>query len=308
VRVASLDLGTNTFLCLISEVENGVIQKVLTDQVRVVRLGQGVNKTRRLHPDALKRADECFKEFAKIIADHRPDRVLAFATSAARDVQNANELFELGKRYSIPIQVISGEQEAECTFAGTIDSELTNPVAIVDVGGGSTEFIIGDRTGIKFRTSLDIGSVRLTERFITCHPIKDDELKNLEQHLSNETASLKSKLGALPKELKPAKVIAVAGTPTTLATVDMGLPFESERVHGYKLPLSKMKMWADRMTLMTVEERQKLAGMEPKRADVIVAGALTLLRSCEVFECSEVEVSIRGLRYGIAKLISQGAV
>lgn len=308
MKVASLDLGTNTFLCLISDVENGIIRTVFEDQVRVVRLGQDVNKTRRFHADALKRAEECFKEFSKLISDHRPDRVLAFATSAARDVQNSNELFDLGKRFSIPIQVISGEQEAECTFAGTIDSELDKPVAIVDVGGGSTEFIIGDKTGIKFRTSLDIGSVRLTERFITNHPIKDSELRNLEQHLTNETSSLKSILEKLPEALKPSRVIAVAGTPTTLATVDMGLPFESEKVHGYRLSLSNIKSWAEKLRSMTVEERQKLAGMEPKRADVIVAGAFTLLHSCEVFECDEIEVSIRGLRYGIAKLISQGAV
>lgn len=308
MRVATLDLGTNTFLCLICDVEDGIIQTVFEDQVRVVRLGQDVNKTRKLHPEALKRAEECFKEFAQLISDHRPDRVMAFATSAARDVQNANELFELGKRFAIPIQVISGEQEAECTFAGTIDSELTKPVAIVDVGGGSTEFIIGDQEGIKFRTSLDIGSVRLTERFITEHPVKDIELKNLEQHLTNETSTLSSILDKLPIELKPSKVIAVAGTPTTLATLDMGLPFEGDKVHGYKLSLSAIKVWADKLRLMTIEERQSLAGMEPKRADVIVAGALTLLHSCKVFECEEVEVSIRGLRYGIAKLMSQGAV
>ncbi len=308
MRVATLDLGTNTFLCLICEVEDGNIQTVLEDQVRVVRLGQDVNKTRKLHPDALKRAEECFKEFAKLISNYRPDRVLAFATSAARDVQNANELFELGKRFSIPIQVISGEQEAECTFVGTIDSELKKPVAIVDVGGGSTEFIIGDSEGIKFRTSLDIGSVRLTERFITEHPIKDDELKNLEQHLTAETSTLKSILDQLPSELKPTKVIAVAGTPTTLATIDMKLPFEGEKVHGYLLSLSSIKAWAEKLRLMSVEERQGLAGMEPKRADVIVAGALTLLHSCEVFEREDVEVSIRGLRYGIAKLMSQGAL
>lgn len=308
MRVATLDLGTNTFLCLICEAEDGHIQAVLEDQVRVVRLGQDVNKTRKLHPDALKRAEECFQEFSQLISDYRPDRVLAFATSAARDVENANELFDLGKRFSIPIQVISGEQEAECTFAGTIDSELQKPVAIVDVGGGSTEFIIGDKEGIKFRTSLDIGSVRLTERFITGHPIKDDELKNLEQHLTSEISTLTPILKSLPIELKPSRVIAVAGTPTTLSTIDMGLPFEGEKVHGYRLPLSSIKSWSEKLRLMTVEERQKLAGMEPKRADVIVAGALTLLHSCEVFKCDEVEVSIRGLRYGIAKFMSQGVV
>lgn len=308
MRVATLDLGTNTFLCLISEVEHGQIKKVLVDQQRVVRLGQDVNKTRRLHHDALKRADECFKEFAKLIADHSPERTLAFATSAARDVQNSNELFEIGKRYKIPIQVISGEQEAECTFLGTIDQVLTNPVAIVDVGGGSTEFIIGDNSGIKFRKSLDIGSVRLTEKFLTAQPNHPDELKKLEAHLTHETSLLKSELNKLEKSLKPNKVIVVAGTPTTLATVNMGQPFKNEKVHGYKLTLSLMRSWAEKMSRMTVEQIQNLAGMEPKRADVFVAGTLTLLHSCEVFGHEEVEVSTRGLRYGIAKLISKGAV
>lgn len=308
MRTATLDLGTNTFLCLISEVENGVINQVLEDQVRVVRLGQDVHKTRRLHPEALQRAEQCFKEFSQLITNHRPDRTLAFATSAARDVTNAKELFELGKKYQIPIEVISGDREAECTFLGTIDQKLSAPVAIVDVGGGSTEFIIGDASGIRFRQSLDIGSVRLTERFVTKNPLDNREQENLEHHLTHETSLLKSKLATLPIELKPKKVIVVAGTPTTLATLDMGLPFESEKVHGYKLTLSRIKEWSDRLAKLKVEERQKLAGMEPKRADVIVAGALCLYHSCKVFGVEEVEVSIRGLRYGIAKLISQGVV
>lgn len=308
MRVATLDLGTNTFLCLIAEVEKGVVQKVLEDQVRVVRLGQDVNRARRFHPEALKRADECFAEFSKLIARHQPKRVLAFATSAARDVQNSNELIEIGKRYQIPIQIISGEREAECTFVGTIDHELQSPVAIVDVGGGSTEFILGDRSGLKFRTSLDIGSVRLTEKFISANPIIDNELKILQDFLSAETSSLKDKLTNSPVRLKPKKVIAVAGTPVTIATLDMGLPFENEKVHGYKLSLKIIEDWAKRLSQMTIAERQKLSGMEAKRADVIVAGALTLLYSCRVFEVDEVEVSTRGLRYGIAKLISEGVV
>ena len=304
MKVAALDLGTNTFLVLIAESDGRRILRVLHDEVRVVRLGQGVNQSRSFHPDALARADVCLKDYAAKIRSTGAEKILACATSAARDVKNGDELRNIARTHGIPLEIISGEREAELTFKGTLDRDSADgPVLIIDVGGGSTELIFGDGSGIASRVSLDIGSVRLTEMFITGHPIAKSELEKIKNHIGNE---LKKTAGSRPAEKKwnNLKAIAVAGTPTTLATLDQGLPFESERVHGYRLPTQTISRWIERLAVLSVEERQRLAGMEPKRADVIVAGALILQLAAESMGASELEVSIRGLRYGIAKEIA----
>lgn len=301
MKVAALDLGTNTFILLIAEVREGRIEKVLHDEVRIVRLGQGVHQSRRFHPEALERAEACFKDFSQVIRKYDVSRTLACATSAARDVQNGQDLIDIAARHGIPVEIISGEQEAEYTFTGTLRGELEAPAMIVDTGGGSTEYILGEGSKIVARKSLDIGSVRLTEMFVTQHPIAPSEIKKMTSYIDEQLKLAKS---ALPSRASGAKLIAVAGTPTTLAAIDQGLPFETERVDGYRIPVERIEAWAKRLAAMKVEERQHLAGMEPKRADVIVAGALILMQSARAFAAKEIEVSTRGLRYGVAKRLA----
>ena len=302
MKVAALDLGTNTFLLLVAEVEGGTIRKVLHDEVRVVRLGQGVHESRIFHPEALARAEQCFKDYSETIQKLGAEKVLACATSAARDVANESELIKLAEKYRIPVEIISGEREAELTFSGTIDDKSRGPVGIIDVGGGSTEFIFGEGDSLQTRFSVDVGSVRLTELFVTQHPIPSNELQKMRDYIDARIQEARAKqttaLGA------NVHMIAVAGTPTTLATVEQGLAFESSRVHGFQLTLSRLKDWVGKLASMSVEERQGLAGMEPKRADVIVAGALILQLAAEAFSAETLEVSIRGLRYGVAKSLN----
>lgn len=301
MRVAALDLGTNTFLLLVAEVEVGRIVRVIHDEARVVRLGQDVNRTHRFHPEALIRARECLRDYASVIRTHGAESVLACATSAARDVENREEFLQLGREFGIPIEVISGEREAELTFLGTIPDNLSSPIQIIDVGGGSTEFVLGDRNGIISRTSVDVGSVRLTEKWVTRHPIPALELKSMSDDVTKEFEKLDSIYESTKIDPSTVRVIAVAGTPTTLATIDQGLPFESERVHGYHLSIQRLDHWIRRLADMTIEERQNLAGMEPKRADVIVAGAIVLKEAAKKLGANVLEVSVRGLRYGIAR-------
>jgi exopolyphosphatase/guanosine-5'-triphosphate,3'-diphosphate pyrophosphatase len=302
VRVAALDLGTNTFILLIADVEDGRVIRVIHDEVRVVRLGQGVHESRRLHPEALARAEECFKDFAAVIARHGVERTLACATSAARDVANADALIGAAARHGIPVQVISGNQEAELTFAGTLPDALEGSILIIDVGGGSTEYILGDRHGIKARKSIDVGSVRLTELFVTSHPVLEQDMAAMEQYIRERLAAAKAVVPLAPG----AKIIAVAGTPTTVAAVDQGRPFDYEHVHGYVLTRETLSRWVRKFKSMTVAERQALSGMDPKRADVIVAGSLILDCSLREYGAGEMEVSVRGLRYGIASAVERG--
>lgn len=297
MKIAAIDLGTNTFLLLVADVMGGRIERVLHDEARVIRLGQDVNRTRRLHPEALARARDCFRDFAHVIQRLGVDKVRAVATSAARDVENGAELVALGADFGIPIDIVPGETEAELTFWGTFREDPKGPVVIVDTGGGSTEYILGGPNGIVERISLDIGSVRLTEMFVTGHPIEAKELARMTSYIQERVASLRTKF-AVPKG---SHLVAVAGTPTTLAAIDQGRAFESDLVDGHVLTLPKIRQFVQSMAAMTVEERQKLAGMEPKRADVIVAGALVLMMSCQALGADGMEVSVRGLRYGLAR-------
>lgn len=322
MRVAGLDLGTNTFLCLIADVDPATgATCVIQDEVRIVRLGQGVNATKELHPEALARAEEAFAEFQTFIRKTNCKSVLAVATSATRDAKNGHLLVEMGKRYDIPIDVISGEKEAELTFQGSIEPTWAGLTAVIDVGGGSTEIIFGDRNGILIRFSANVGSVRLTEKYITGHPISSSEVNTVTSKVREEIVlGMKKALhdfnhqprgetrnapGA-PLELnellsRTSNVVSVAGTPTTLAAVQQGQAFVAEKVHGHTLAIEELRKMIGNLAAMTVAERSQLGGMEPKRADVIVAGAICLSEAASLLRAEVLQVSIRGVRYGVAQ-------
>jgi exopolyphosphatase/guanosine-5'-triphosphate,3'-diphosphate pyrophosphatase len=290
MRVAALDLGSNTSLLLIADVENGVLGKVYFDETRVTKMGQGVHANRRFHPDALARLDECFADYAAAIKLHKAEKVVAVATSAARDVKNGDELLKLGKKHGIPISIISGDKEAQLTFKGALcDRQDTSGIAVIDVGGGSTEVIAGGKG-----TSVDVGSVRLTELFVTKHPVPAGEMEKVYEYARAAFAR-----APLPRE-HFREIVAVAGTPTTLAAVEQQREFSEEIVHGFKLSLGTVDKWISKMQAMTVDQREKLPGMQPKRADVIVTGSVILAEAMRALGRDEATVSTRGVRYGAA--------
>lgn len=297
MKVAALDLGSNTFLMLIAEVEHGKVNKVFNDELRVTRLGQGVHANRALHPDALLRAEECFRDYAEILKHSKPQKILAMATSAARDVSNGQKLFDLGQKYGIPIRIIPGNLEAQITFEGaTFDVENASGVCVVDVGGGSTEVIAKSAEGKLVGQSVDIGSVRLTEMFVTSHPVLKKEREELYQYAYSQIKNSQVKnLKGLAK-----KVIAVAGTPTTLAAVVQEKSYSDGLVHGYVLSKKDLLHWEEKLANMPLAERKALAGMDPLRADVIIAGINILLACLDFLGLKELTVSTRGVRYGVA--------
>lgn len=301
MKVAALDLGSNTFLCLIAEVsknQSGVpkIDRILSDEVEVVRLGQDVNKTKRLHPDALRRAQACLERFKKTIDLHKPDKILAMATSAARDSDNRDELFQIGKKLNIPIEIIPGEKEAQITYQGSISGQSTNqPRLIIDIGGGSTEFITGDLKQIFQNKSLNIGCVRLTEQFIKSQPTTDQDLATAEKFISEGMQEIASFSTANVSE-----ILAVAGTPTTLAQAQMQLEqFDAQKIDGFKLDQQMLQQWKTKLKNATYEEKIKM-GIPPGRADVLLIGVIILLQTLKLFNKNEITVSTRGVRHGIA--------
>ncbi len=294
MRVAALDLGSNTSLLLIAEIEGGRLTRQLHDETTITRLGQGVHAQRRFHPEALKRMRDCLAHYRAAIDRFNCEKVIAVATSAARDVANGEELLNLGREFKIPIHIISGGREAQLTFQGAVcDRPASDGVAVIDVGGGSTEVI--QSTGGKIQgTSVDVGSVRLSEMFVKSDPIVPAELSQLRQYA--KTAFQKA--GVVPGPYK--EIVAVAGTPTTLAGLDQEIDFCVERIHGYKMNIDTVESWILRLAGMPLVQREALKGMQPKRADVIVAGSAILSAAIRSLNQTQFTVSTRGVRYGVA--------
>lgn len=302
MKVAALDLGTNTFLCLIAEVEAGQITKIYDDQVRVVRLGQEVDRTKQFHPEALTRARQTLTEFAKIIELHKPQKVLAMATSAARDVSNAAELFQIGKDLSIPIQIIPGEREAEITYRGAVSGSQNNLARlVVDIGGGSTELIVGRGSELLGGLSLDLGCVRLTEKFHLKTPCSDQELESVKNLIRTEMQKGKAQLSRFAQI---EELLAVAGTPTELARIEIG-EFDAKKIDGYQFSLLRIKEWSQKFQTHSKQQIIDQFGIHPGRADVILVGTLILSACLEIFGLPQLTVSTRGVRYGVALEIAQ---
>lgn len=296
MKVAALDLGTNTFLCLIAEGNENGITKVHKDLVEVVRLGQDVDKTGELHPDALVRAKKCLTEFKKEIDRHHVDKILAMATSAARDAKNGQDLFDIGKELGIPIEVIPGEDEARISYqgatGGVIDPMKTN--LVIDVGGGSTEFIVGHGEKILFGESLNMGGVRLTERFVTQQPVPATEQEKLNDYINEQLKTILPEI----RRNKLDQILAVAGTPTSIVAIEVG-GFDEKKVDNYFLSKERLEHWVHTFAQTSVEEKRskyQLGG----RADIIFAGASILLNTVKSLGMTGMVVSTKGVRYGVA--------
>lgn len=297
MKVAALDLGTNSFLCLIAEVKGGQIQKILSDEVEIVRLGQDVNKTKMFHPEALARAKACLTRFQKTIQSHQPEKVLAMATSAARDVSNSEALFAIGRELNIPIEIIPGEKEAEITFQGSTSAYAHDDVvrAVIDIGGGSTEIIAGKNGKPIGGESINIGGVRLTEMFFPQQLPSPQQIEALKKHCREQLKNLINEI----RLLNPQELIAVAGTPTELAAAALG-GFDAPKIDGFQFSSAELKSWIEKFSKTTPAERTEKLGISKGRADIILAGTLILDLILEMLPANSVSVSTRGVRFGVA--------
>ena len=301
MKVAALDLGTNSFLCLIAEVENSIITKEYSDQVEIVRLGQDVNRTKMFHPDALARAEKALQVFKEKIDFYKPEKIQAYATSAARDVTNREVFFDLFKKYQIPLEIISGDKEAEFTFFGGISHLPQRPhYAVVDIGGGSTEIIFGDKTKINFAHSFDVGTVRLKEMFLQNEIPTDKEWRNFQDHIQKSWQPYLAKMKVIADS--DAQLVAVAGTPTEIAKIEIGY-FDAEKIDRMTLALNQLETWMAKLSAVPHADKISIYGATPGRADVIAPGVFILLNVMKMLSKTKVTVSTKGLRYGIAQKI-----
>jgi len=294
-RLASIDIGTNTILLLIAEVGGEKI-KPLFEMETVARLGEGVQKSGILTDEAMRRGIETLSRYVERCQAMSVQKLFAVGTSALREAKNSGEFLRLVKeKMNLSVEVISGEEEARLSYLAVSKdlSEANEPILVVDVGGGSTEFILGRGNQINQWTSLPLGSVRFTEQFIHSDPVRKEEWNTMEKKIRELLASIRH-----PHE--PLSMVAVGGTATTLASVEQGLEeFIPQKIHHFVLRREALKNQLLLYRSKTIEERKKIPGLPAARADVILAGGAILYLTMEELNSPSVSISCHGVRYGL---------
>jgi exopolyphosphatase/guanosine-5'-triphosphate,3'-diphosphate pyrophosphatase len=293
---ASIDLGTNTCLLLLAEVESGQIKKVLGDYAGIIRLGEGVDQTRSLHPEAIERTLMCLAEYKSIISEAgiSPGDVVCVATSHARDASNGEAFFDKAvEECGFRFKVLSGKDEGRLSFIGSLLPGMDpSHYAVVDVGGGSTEFVTA-----KEDRSVGLGSVRFTERYLGSDPVTDEEFIKCLDKIDNRLKELAGWRSSIPVDIQ---MLAVAGTATTLASWHLEQEtFNAAEVEKVQLSEENLQQMVEDLKAMTVAERREQVGIEPKRADVLLAGAMIMWRTMGKLRFPICSISSRGLRYGV---------
>lgn len=294
-RVAVVDLGTNSTRLLVADVAGGRVSE-LVRRLTITKLGEGVDEARRLRSDAVARVEACVAGYREEADALGAERRVAVATSAVRDAANgAAFLAGLERRFGLPTRLLSGDEEALLTFRGVAAGRrLDAPTVVIDLGGGSTELVLGDADGVRFHRSLDVGCVRLTERFLRHDPPRPEEIAALRR-------SVRALVDDAQPEVRASQGFGVAGTVTTLATLDLGLGREDPAlVDGHVLPLARIEKLANELSAATVAELLERRGLHPGRAPVIAAGALAVAEIVAAFELDSLEVSEHDILQGAA--------
>jgi exopolyphosphatase/guanosine-5'-triphosphate,3'-diphosphate pyrophosphatase len=303
MRIAAVDLGTNTCLLLVAEVADDGTIIPLHDEQRLPRLGRSVDHTGVIHADALPRIAAVLSEFTEIASSYGVHHLHVCATSALRDARNAPEFVHTVKAATgVSIEIISGEEEALLTFKGAVSGlpPSREDFMVLDIGGGSTEISYptpGTRNGSTKleQYSLQIGAVRLTERMFKHSPPSAPELSSARALILEELAPVRN------PGFEHFSAVGVAGTATTLACLDQGLrAFDARRVSGYVLSYERVAEWLGRLSRLSASEIAALSEATEGREDILTAGVLILHEIMAIYRLRALKVSERGLRYGIA--------
>jgi exopolyphosphatase / guanosine-5'-triphosphate,3'-diphosphate pyrophosphatase len=298
VRIASIDIGTNTILLLVADGRADDGLAVVTDEQVIARVGRGVDASRRIAPDAFDRCADALLAFAARARALGAECMVVTGTSAIRDAANRGEFLDaMLARTGLPIEVLGGEDEALLTYTGGVSgqSDPAQPSAVLDIGGGSTELTLGANRAILARKSLDIGCVRLTEKFLPDAPPREADLARALEHIDDAVRGFPHFDGtAIP-------LIGVAGTVTTLAALELDLDtYDRARVGGVVLRLETVEQRFTQLRGLTHDQMVRLLRVDPGRADIILIGVAILRAVMRARNCPSVRVSDRGLRYGVA--------
>jgi exopolyphosphatase/guanosine-5'-triphosphate,3'-diphosphate pyrophosphatase len=299
-RVAVVDIGTNSTRLLVADVgEDGV--RELDRRSIVTRLGEGLEATGELNPEPRERVFRVLDEYAAAIEEHAADVRTAVLTSAVRDAANGDAFTrDVRERFGLDAQTISGDEEARLTFLGATasrDPEDPSTLMVVDIGGGSTELVVGARGEVEFHVSTQVGVVRHSERHLHHDPPTGAEVAELAAAAREVFAE------QLPEDVRARvdHVIAVAGTATMTAAMDLELePYDSDRVEGHRLSVETLRAQLDHLAALPLDRRREVTGLHPDRAPTIVAGVAILLEALAAVGAQEVEVSDRDILWGRA--------
>jgi exopolyphosphatase / guanosine-5'-triphosphate,3'-diphosphate pyrophosphatase len=299
VRVAVVDIGTNSTRLLVADVDRGRVRE-LDRRSTVTRLGRGVDTSNQLSSEAIEDVCGVVGEYIAVCEELGAGDVTAIATSAVRDAENAAMfLAELRERFALDARILTGDDEAQLTYAGVHAERPAGDrrTLVVDVGGGSTELIVGHGPEVNFHTSLQTGTVRHTERYLTTDPPAAAELEKL-------AADVRALIGDALEEEALAwadEGIAVAGTATSLAAIDQRLdPYDPALVHGHRLSLESIQHILSELAAKPLAERREIIGLDPGRAATIVAGVVIVIQVMRAFGLQEVEIGEHDILWGAA--------
>ena len=298
--LAGIDIGTNTLRLLIAEFSgDGIYRKVESGRY-ITRLGEGLSGTGRLKDEAMERALRVLKGFADKCSENDVDGIYAVATSAVREAVNGRDFIqEVKNKTGIDVNIISGDEEARITMLGVYPGlEITcKDVLMMDIGGGSTEFMLVSKGEIIFTVSTDIGVVRFTEQYIKSDPPVEQELELLGRVIEDRLKKVASRKGDIAGGVE---FIGTAGTVTTLAAIDQMMRiYDAEKINGYRIKRDGVMKILKMIRSMTNKERKELPGVEEGREDIILAGAMVVYKVMEWFGLDEMTVSDAGLREGL---------
>jgi exopolyphosphatase / guanosine-5'-triphosphate,3'-diphosphate pyrophosphatase len=301
MSVAVIDMGTNSTRLLVTELGGGKPREIVRRST-VTRLGRGVETSGQLATEAMDGVCDVLAGYLELAAAHSPAKLRALATSAVRDADNGGAFIaELRERFALDAEVIDGETEARLTYRGaTAGRRLAGRTLVVDIGGGSTELVVGEPDGsLRFHESLQLGVVRHGERFLLSDPPGPEELETLGRSVNEELEAARVRYDGPP----PEHAIAVAGTPTSMAAIELGLDaadYGADAVEGHVLELESLQRHLGRLASMPLAERREVRGLDPDRAPTIVAGLVILIGSMHAFGLKRVEVSENDVMLGAA--------
>ena len=291
MKIGTIDIGTNSMRLLIADYENKII-KNRKKYINTTRIGQGVDQEGYITEEALERNLKALKEFADKCVEENCEKVYCMGTSALRDSKNGQEFVDRAKELTnIDVKIICGEEESNLGFLGVLEGaggDKSKDILVLDIGGGSTEFIVGNEDGIKFCKSENVGALRMTEKFITTDPISDEEFNNMSMFIEDTISSTLEKI----KDINISKLVGIGGAITSLSAMNQQLEvYSMEKVHNSVVSKKDLEKILQNLKKMTLSDKKTIKGLQPKRADIITAGVKILHIIMEKLEIEEIMIS-----------------
>ena len=289
MKIGTIDIGTNSMRLLIADYNNSKIEN-RKKYVNTTRIGQGVDKEGYISEEALQRNINALEEFANICKVEECQAIYCMGTSALRDSKNGNIFVDRAKqKTNINVEIISGNEESNLGFMGVLEGlDTDEQILVIDIGGGSTEFIVGDIEGIKFAKSENVGALRMTEKFLAKDPIDTNEFSNMSKFIYSEIKDTIDYIKS--KQIK--KIVGIGGTITSLSAMNQELEvYSMEKIHNSEVSIKNIKDILQNLKQMTLNDKKTLKGLQPKRADIITAGVEILNIIMENLEIEKIIVS-----------------